>query len=621
MEEILLMKIEVEKIEVSAPATNSFSLFSVKTVNESHINTYIFPFNTIFFSIFSQTDPEIIFFYDSVEVSKFSIPIKELKSENSKNFDIFLSENEIFKALDKITLSVTLFNQNFETQIPESLIKKYKTDLNDTNSIKNLLIQTIESTSAEFNFENFHEIALDVQSINSTEKITKQEAEHLKELILGVNEKLKTIQLIQTISEETKQKSQKDLNSREFLQNQMKESWEKMEKVKEEQKILIQNMQNSLNNTQKSFFLSEQKNRELEKVINELNGEIKILQGTNENLEKQLKNFENMEKTIRDLQTDIKNLEKNRNDMRNDFKNLQNEYEKLINIKDEEFEKIANLNTNLEEKLEIQQSEKFFLKNDILTKESLILTLNSEVSSYTSEIKGYKDQDTKAKTMEALAKKHQQECIKSSENLQKTTGKFSEVIKTINQEKQKLLKISAENQKNIQNLTDSLKSFEEKFALESTKLKETKSQNEMLTSTINSSIDSQHISRSLLKLHSNFIKAKQKFCLDSQIFVVSLTNLAHDFLNFNRIVHDLKNVLFDKCEEIMILKDVITELQKKIPYVAAKDDPIDFVMADYVNSRGEPLEIPFVREDSGIYLFGSKRIFVKLDNGKLSSNS
>jgi hypothetical protein len=48
--------------------------------------------------------------------------------------------------------------------------------------------------------------------------------------------------------------------------------------------------------------------------------------------------------------------------------------------------------------------------------------------------------------MEALAKKHQQECIKSSENLQKTTGKFSEVIKTINQEN-KIIKISAENQK------------------------------------------------------------------------------------------------------------------------------------------------------------------------------
>ena len=80
----------------------------------------------------------------------------------------------------------------------------------------------------------------------------------------------------------------------------------------------------------------------------------------------------------------------------------------------------------------------------------------------------------------------------------------------------------------------------------------------------------------------------------------------------------LKIILIDKESELLILRNMVTDLQRKRAlYIPIKDDPIDGAVADYVNTR--TTDVPFVREDHGIYLFGSKKVFVKLENGKIIS--
>ena len=499
--------------------------------------------------------------------------------------------------------------------IPDHILKKYKEEIQDISSLKSMLQETIEDIEKE----SFHELALDLSMLTSTENITKQQGEHLKEIILGLNEKLKILQAVELILQETEKKSKKDIEAREDMQKEVQKSCTKMDELKKQQEKLVKDMQETLNKTQKKLMDADANNRKNEKKINELNGEIKILTGENNKLKAELKNFADMEKMIRDLQKNIKSLEENRDKMRDDFKKLQGENDKITAQKDSEFQKVIAENEKLEKNNEDKQAEISSLKVIINKHESTIITLNSNIESYLSEIRGLKDQESKAISMEALAKKHQQECMKANENIQKTTAKFSEVIKSINQEKLKLLKNTGELQETIKNLKETIQSLEEKSSAESIKCKDFKSQNEALQQKINASIDSQHISRQLLKLHSNFIKSKLKFNLDSAIFVKTHVQTSYDLLNLARLFEELKEVLMERDEEIFILKDIIAELQRRIPYVPAKDDPVDCAMAEYVNSLDEPLQIPFVREDPGIYLFGSKRIFIKLDNGKLSS--
>ena len=54
-------------------------------------------------------------------------------------------------------------------------------------------------------------------------------------------------------------------------------------------------------------------------------------------------------------------------------------------------------------------------------------------------------------------------------------------------------------------------------------------------------------------------------------------------------------------------------------YIPVKDDPIDRKIADYINNFPDrpKLKILFMRESNGVYQFGSKRIAIKTEGGKI----
>lgn len=54
-------------------------------------------------------------------------------------------------------------------------------------------------------------------------------------------------------------------------------------------------------------------------------------------------------------------------------------------------------------------------------------------------------------------------------------------------------------------------------------------------------------------------------------------------------------------------------------YIPIKDDPVDVKMAEFVNNYPDrtKLKLMFLRESSGIYEFGTKRVEVRQTQGKL----
>ena len=53
----------------------------------------------------------------------------------------------------------------------------------------------------------------------------------------------------------------------------------------------------------------------------------------------------------------------------------------------------------------------------------------------------------------------------------------------------------------------------------------------------------------------------------------------------------------------------------KISYKAFKGDQVDELFADYINKLNCP--VPIERQGKGCYMFGTKKIFAKIINGKL----
>jgi hypothetical protein len=97
-----------------------------------------------------------------------------------------------------------------------------------------------------------------------------------------------------------------------------------------------------------------------------------------------------------------------------------------------------------------------------------------------------------------------------------------------------------------------------------------------------------------------------------------LLTMAEKTLSGTRAVNKLKQVIDEKKVEIETLRKVASGISSvKGSYVPVKNDPVDEALANIINERETPLEINFARESPGAYIFGTKKIAIKLDNGKL----
>jgi len=75
-------------------------------------------------------------------------------------------------------------------------------------------------------------------------------------------------------------------------------------------------------------------------------------------------------------------------------------------------------------------------------------------------------------------------------------------------------------------------------------------------------------------------------------------------------------------QEIETLKSYIIDLKSKVAvYIPIKDDPIDEKLADFINNYPDrqKLKIMFMRESEGVYEFGSKKIFIKVEKDRIKS--
>ena len=87
---------------------------------------------------------------------------------------------------------------------------------------------------------------------------------------------------------------------------------------------------------------------------------------------------------------------------------------------------------------------------------------------------------------------------------------------------------------------------------------------------------------------------------------------------------ELLKQLKDSENEVEALKNYVIDLKSRIAvYIPVKGDPIDARLAEYINNYPErsKLKIMFMRESEGVYSFGTKRIYVRVEKDKINSNA
>ena len=95
-------------------------------------------------------------------------------------------------------------------------------------------------------------------------------------------------------------------------------------------------------------------------------------------------------------------------------------------------------------------------------------------------------------------------------------------------------------------------------------------------------------------------------------------------------LHTTKGQLVEKTNSLNQANQKILELEKNFKmeytsspehkvYIAKKNDLIDICLAKYLNELPDrrKLVVSFIRQEEGVYLFGTRRIFIKIEKGNL----
>jgi len=113
-------------------------------------------------------------------------------------------------------------------------------------------------------------------------------------------------------------------------------------------------------------------------------------------------------------------------------------------------------------------------------------------------------------------------------------------------------------------------------------------------------------------------KGKIEACLAEALKQIEITEKAN--YELKKRVNSLLLVINEKSETIEFSR-IDFSTSRAFTYIPIEGDSIDIRLAEDLNSlpNSRPLAKLFVRESKGIYNFGTKKIFVKLENNKIMS--
>jgi hypothetical protein len=109
----------------------------------------------------------------------------------------------------------------------------------------------------------------------------------------------------------------------------------------------------------------------------------------------------------------------------------------------------------------------------------------------------------------------------------------------------------------------------------------------------------------------------QRELLSASDYIITLEDKCYQA---NKTSLELLETLRETEAEVETLKAYIIDLKSRIAvYIPVKDCPVDKKLAEYINNYPDrqKLKIMFMRESSGVYEFGSKRINVSVQRDKI----
>lgn len=450
--------------------------------------------------------------------------------------------------------------------------------------------------------ENSEKLGMEIFDIQDLGQMTPQRLKNIKCLFVGINEKLKVFEILKDRMEKAEECVGNEVDKREALQRKFRKMCLEYLGIKEnldrEVKALEGNVSDLKCNNEKVGLI--QKAFDDYKLQKEL--EIEVLSGKLQ----QLQSIHSADQLrgrvgIADAPELPKKLDNS------------NELEKLLSECQDSIQQLTSENGRLSTSNQDLQLENAKLKEELITLNQESLSLKSHLLELESRCMYGTELEAQLLKVENELKKVNQDFEVLQNNFKDVNENFLQGNKGLYEDKAALMETNKKLNEDYITLKAQLIDIECKYL----ELQGKSYESTQETSVSYTALTQQNLQ--LLKDSKDFCEASNKLetsmLKEYNLVVETLLNISSDHLLLQRLQTRILQYLRDKDAEVLALKKVMGEIQKqKAAYVPVRGDFIDNQLANFLNSSPIPIEIPFTRLEQGIYLFGTKRVVLRVEN-------
>lgn len=562
------------------------------------------------------------------------LPFQMIEGQGKAEFSLFLIKNDqVFsQALIDFNGCVMEFEANLVGSEENNVIGKVKGKFAREKT-------EIEGEVFQFSEENFNDLVNSLNQKKITKRISQKKlfginteriltidansskCQNIKSLLVGINEKLKVLELLKEKCEDLEEKLRIERQDKEKLAEKNLQNFEEFRgKIENFEEIMRKKSEFSQKNIEEIH--------DLRGKLLKVSGEKEVLQVEfdclkaeflKEKGEKRL--HSSMENLINELQTSIKIKEDSANSLKSEMGKIESGHFFNLSQQQEFIDKLLEENADFKEKYAALDEKYGKLLGKYEEISSLCKDLEAENASGHARLQCIEELEARCSQLEVSSQKDKADHASLQDLLEKSNKRLKDCIIEYQKERINLNKL------NKQLATEKFVSEKESAILQQNL---SKVQAELIKFQALKFADRDY--KKYIDEHKKhaeslkfIIETYQKFekDLSSQIdsSAEKIILLSEKQLNSKRALERLLKICQEKIEEIPKLKEIISELEKgRDLYIAVPGDLIDNYLANYINSRKEALEVPFVRLHNGMYMYGTKKVAIRIENSGIVSN-
>ena len=328
-------------------------------------------------------------------------------------------------------------------------------------------------------------------------------------------------------------------------------------------------------------------------------------------LEKKISLYENLEIINKDLQAQVNLLKSKAEEQDKGRQVLREEYEKAISDFQSSIQSLSVISSedqdaSLLSKLEASETQINNLQLTISSQFSELSRLHSELNLLKTENKFAFIYPTSHPTDSSNLIESAPQFLKD----EKTASAHSHHLNTLIEKLKQTQKSLEEAEENCKHQEDIIKLISINSRVSAT--------NQKLAQIPSFPDDLLKIQQELDQVKKVSTEFEQSFYTQSSGFLKKINKLSSLNLNLHRLIEKFVKIIQDKDCLIYSLRNIARDaaLERRV-YIPVKSDPVDICLADYLNNRKTPLQIPLIREDQGVYNFYTRTIKLKVQNNRI----